>query len=428
MNRKKAQLLNFRWTYFLRHKLVGIGWFMLLGALAAAELGYFTTSRFSGAGNCAFCHDPWSPRNQNSGAVLTSDWRSTMMAHSFKDPLWRAVMEAEVAENPELRSFIENKCQTCHAPLARTQAGADGTNELAFRAALNSPLAAEGVGCTLCHQIQPAGLGEHASFTGHYQVGTNREIFGPYEDVVTMPMQRHVDYTPVHGAHVQDSAFCATCHTLFTPILSQKGESTGEFPEQVPYLEWRNSAFAREGRHCQDCHMPRSDAPVKVSTRPPWIEPHAPFWEHEFVGGNSFMLGLLANNPRALQPNADPSQLRSTLEKTRAQLQRAAKLHLAGDRKGQNLEIRSRISPGTSSPPAILTAAPGCTLSGKTHAAAPSSNPASSTRPVPSWACKTAMLLTATSSHSRRRYRYTNRLWRTKRVRAHGHRFGEPLT
>lgn len=332
-----------RWRRLICRMHVAVFWFMLLGNLGAAELSDFTTSRFSGAGNCAFCHDPWSPGDGNSGAVLTTDWRATMMAHSFKDPLWRAVMEAEVAENHGLKSFIENKCQTCHAPLARTQASADGTNELAFRTALTSPLAGEGVGCTLCHQIQPSGLGNHSSFTGHYQVGTNREIFGPYEDVLTMPMRRHVDYTPVHGAHVQDSAFCATCHTLFTPILNQKGEITGEFPEQVPYLEWRNSDYAREGRHCQDCHMPRSDAPVKVSSRPPWLEPRAPFWKHEFVGGNSLMLGLLAGNSRALQPNADPDLLRSTIAKTKAQLRRAASLHLSGERKGQNLAIRVEV-------------------------------------------------------------------------------------
>src|SRR5512139_3857304 len=106
--------------------------------LASAELANFETPWFSGAGNCAFCHDPWNANRAvrpGEAAVLATDWRATMMAHAFKDPLWRAVMEAEVKERPELKSFIENKCQTCHAPLARSQAHADGTNELAFAAA-----------------------------------------------------------------------------------------------------------------------------------------------------------------------------------------------------------------------------------------------------------------------------------------------------
>jgi hypothetical protein len=310
-----------------------------IGIVAGAELGEFTTSRFSGAGNCAFCHDPWGRRSIDTAAPLATDWRATMMAHSFKDPLWRAVMEAEKVENPRLRSFIEDKCQTCHAPLAHDQARADGTNELAFADALKSPLAAEGVGCTLCHQIQSTNLGQHASFSGHYQVGTNRAIFGPYEEVLTMPMQRHVDYTPVHGPQMQDSALCATCHTLFTPVFGPSGEVTGEFPEQVPYLEWRNSDYARNGRQCQDCHMPRVDEPVKISSRPPWLEARAPSWEHQFVGGNTFMLALLAGNARDLQPNADVDQLRVTMHRTRAQLHRAAQLRVSGQREKDGLTL-----------------------------------------------------------------------------------------
>jgi hypothetical protein len=84
--------------------------------LNTAELAEFTTPLFSGAGNCAFCHDPWTPNDTRSGAPLASDWRATMMAHSFKDPLWQAVMAAEVRENPARQSLIEDKCQTCHAP------------------------------------------------------------------------------------------------------------------------------------------------------------------------------------------------------------------------------------------------------------------------------------------------------------------------
>jgi len=266
-----------------------------------------------------------------------------MMAHAFKDPLWRAVMEAEVKERPELRSFIENKCQTCHAPLARSEAHADGTNELAFAAAVTSPLANEGVGCTLCHQIQPGNLGTPASFTGHYQIGTNRHIFGPYDNVLTMPMQRHVNYTPMLGAQVQDSALCATCHTLFTPILDDSGKQIGEFPEQTPYLEWRNSDYARRGQHCQDCHMARMDEAVKVSSRPPWLESRTPFWKHQFVGGNTFMLQLLADNEQRLDANANTSQFEPMIERTRDQLRRAARLHVSGQRRDGTVELRVEI-------------------------------------------------------------------------------------
>lgn len=324
---------------FLGVALVIIVAVLLSQPLLAVELGDFTTPLFSSAGNCAFCHDPWTPGDTRSGAPLATDWRATMMAHSFKDPLWRATMEHEVKENPKLKSFIENKCLTCHAPMARTQAAADGTNELSFADALNSPLANEGVSCTLCHQIQDSNLGTHASFTGHYQIGTNRLIFGPYKDVVTMPMQHHVDYTPVHGAHVQDSKLCATCHTLFTPILDGEGAVVGEFPEQTPYLEWQNSAYALDGKHCQDCHMPRVDTPVKVASRPPWVDKRSPFWKHQFVGGNAFMLDFLADNAKSLKPNAEPKQLRAMAERARENLRDSANLQVTGMRESNVAEI-----------------------------------------------------------------------------------------
>jgi hypothetical protein len=312
----------------------------------AGELATFDTNRFSGAGNCAFCHDPFNPSRAgrpDEAAVLATDWRATMMANSFKDPLWRAVMEAEVTEHPALKSFIENKCLTCHAPMARHQAAVDGTNELSFADALRSPLAGEGVGCTLCHQIQPGNLGSPGSFTGGFQIGANREIFGPYDDVLTMPMQRHVNYTPKLGRHTQDSSLCATCHTLFTPVLDEAGAVRGQFPEQVPFLEWRQSEFARRGRHCQDCHMEREDKPVKVSARPPWLEPRAPFWKHQFVGGNVFMLRMLSDDAGRLDANASPAQFEVMIEEAREQLRRAAELEVSALRDEGTLTLRVKV-------------------------------------------------------------------------------------
>jgi len=289
------------------------------------------------------CHDPRGMGRMSGGEALASDWRATMMAHSFKDPLWRAVMEYEVRTNPNLKSYIEDKCQTCHASVARTQAHFDGTNQLAFATALGSPLAEEGVGCTLCHQIQASNLTARGSFTGNYQIGTNRTIFGPYTNVFTMAMVRHVDYTPVHGAQIQDSGLCATCHTLFTPILDRAGKVVGEFPEQAPYLEWRRSQFAQQGVHCQDCHMPRLETPVKVSSMPPWLEARAPFWKHQFVGGNAFMLDLLADNSRTLRPNAELKHLHKMAENARAQLRRAARVEVNGSHEPEGLTLRVKV-------------------------------------------------------------------------------------
>ncbi|MBL9169199.1 MAG: hypothetical protein JNN07_15775 [Verrucomicrobiales bacterium] len=324
----------------LRTLFLGLG---LLIPAYSAELTDVTSSHFSGSANCAFCHDQWGrglTDKLGNDVSIAGDWRGTMMAHSFKDPLWRAVMEAEVEAHPKLRKFIENKCQTCHAPMAKTQATQDGLGELSFAKAKQMPLAADGVSCTLCHQIQPGNLGTAASFSGHYEIHNNREIFGPYDDVFAGPMLRHVNYTPQLGQHVQDSKLCATCHTLFTPIVDAKGNITGEFPEQVPYLEWRNSDYAKSGKHCQDCHMERLNESIKISSRPPWLEGREPFWRHQFVGGNAFMLALFKDQSKALQPNADVAQLEQTITQARRQLAKAATVTLRGQREGNKLSLK----------------------------------------------------------------------------------------
>lgn len=309
---------------------------------ATAELTSWTTSLFSGAGNCTFCHDQSGQAltDAKGGSVsIIEDWRGTMMSHAFKDPLWRAVMEAEVLAQPKIRPFIEDKCQTCHAPMPHTQHWHDRKGELAFAEAKLAPLAEEGVGCTLCHQIQPDHLGEPASFSGHYEIRPTRRIFGPYEDVLTMPMQRHVDYTPEFGRHVQNSALCATCHTLYTPILGPANDVIGRFPEQTPFLEWRASEYAKSGKHCQDCHMQRLDEPIKVSARPPWLEKRQPFWRHQFVGGNAFMLQLMANRAKAIEPNAPTDTLAMTVSRAREQLRHAARIEAVGQREGNALRL-----------------------------------------------------------------------------------------
>lgn len=300
---------------------------------AAAELTEETSTLFSGSANCAFCHDQWREGltdRRGHDVSIAGDWRATMMAHAFQDPLWRAVTEAEVETRPKLQAFIEDKCLTCHAPLARTQTVHDGSPGLSLAVAKTMPLAGDGVSCTLCHQIRPANLGQRSSFTGHYELGEGREIFGPYPDPLVGPMRHHVDYTPVMGRHTQEAGLCGTCHTLFTPILDAEGTVRGQFPEQTPFLEWRNSIYPQRGRHCQDCHMPRLDEPIQISSRPPWLGRRKPFWRHQFVGGNAYMLAWFQDQPESLKPNAEPDQFARSIATVRQQVARAATIALRG--------------------------------------------------------------------------------------------------
>src|SRR6185503_14048865 len=116
-------------------------------------------------------------------------------------------------------------------------------------------LALDGVSCSLCHQIQPEGLGTEASFSGGFRVDSvtapgERRVFGPFE---TDPGRLRVmhsasSFRQTEATHLRESEVCATCHTLRTEAV---GAAAGaRLPEQMPYLEWRASSF-RSQRTCQ---------------------------------------------------------------------------------------------------------------------------------------------------------------------------------
>ncbi len=296
----------------------------------------FASSDFSGSGNCAVCH---SALTDSAGHDVSIDahWRSAIMANSSKDPLWQAKVSSEVVRNPALQAVIEDKCATCHMPMARTQAVADSSPVSILNDGFLEPnnslheVAMDGVSCTLCHQIQDINLGKQESFSGYYQIDTNtvppdRLIFGPFPQPVQNMMRSNVGFTPVQGRQVKDSALCATCHTLYTPYVDAEGKVVGEFPEQTPYLEWKHSEYGDgigQDQTCQRCHMPSADGPVVISNRPRGrrLIARSPFGQHHFVGGNTFMLDLLKAHVEELGLTASTAHIDATLVRTVNQLQ-----------------------------------------------------------------------------------------------------------
>ncbi len=239
-----------------------------------------------------------------------------MMANSAIDPFWQAKVQAEIASNPQLQSVIEDKCTSCHAPMGNTQAAYDGQSDFTIAQMLENPLSMDGVSCAACHQIQDQNLGESESFSGHFSIGDDRIIYGPFNSPITGPMVDMVNYTPQMSAHVSSSEMCATCHTLFTPYVNDEGEVVGEAPEQVPYLEWLNSDYPELGIECQTCHMPPIEENISISNRPPWLNPRNPLHAHEFVGGNVFMLKMLRDFGSELNVMATEAHFDSTIDRS----------------------------------------------------------------------------------------------------------------
>ena len=174
-------------------------------------------------------------------------------------------------------------------------------------------LAADGVSCAICHQIQPDRLGTTESFTGGYVIDTTvpfekRPAFGPYkiDRGQTTIMNSATGMVPTEGSHVRQSELCATCHTLYTTALGPEGQAIGRLPEQVPFLEWQHSEY-KETRSCQACHMPVVQERTRIASV--LGEEREDMGRHTFVGGNFFMLRMLNRYRSELDVPALPAEL-----------------------------------------------------------------------------------------------------------------------
>lgn len=314
----------------------------------------FLTDHFSGSDNCSICHDGLQD-SAGSAVSIVADWQAGMMANSSRDPLWRAKMASEVRRNPTIAEEIESTCARCHTPMGHVEAEFATADTSLLEDGLlhpDNPLfdaAAEGVSCTLCHQISDASeLGSEDGFSGGFDIpfafGIDRVLFGQYENPLTMPMVNQVAFTPAMSPHISESEMCATCHNLATPVLDPEGNvTTRTFPEQMVYTEWENSDFA-DAQSCQDCHLPAATGDVRISTRPMGgLRARPDFSRHTFVGGNTFMLDMLAAN--AQQLNITATGFDRLLNETRAFLGGAVSLALEDvQRVGDSMQFSVRLS------------------------------------------------------------------------------------
>jgi hypothetical protein len=314
---------------------------------AAYDPNWGTVGVFTDAATCARCHRASTDQDPGITALMrfplqdggedispSYQWQHSMMAHAFNDPYFKATVEDEVSVFPQLAGLIEDKCLTCHSPMAHTHAHQSG-NDLEqdasctlidgcfrFSTAESRDHAREGVSCTLCHQIKSDNLGTPASFSGLFSIADAGDadaftIYGPYQNPHqggANVMFNNSGYTPAFGDQVTTSGHCASCHTLFTPTVDvDTGIPTGtEFLEQGPFLEWQNSVYvtgAIKAQQCQDCHMPDPQPgayQTRIATRPDgsvnpqWPE-RSPFFTHSMVGGNTYMLELLRDNRATLE-------------------------------------------------------------------------------------------------------------------------------
>ena len=326
------------------------------GALPAIPLAdsTFEGDHFSGSGACGVCHNGMIDDEGEDVSIETA-WQTSVMAQSARDPYWRAVAAATLHRFPELSHEVNQVCTRCHAPMANDAALKDGVELEMFG---DTPFlsdnkyfdhAMDGVSCALCHQIDDNGtLGTEAGNSGNFSIvefdadeKENRPAYGQYVDPIGAYMIVNSNFTPVYGAHMSDSAVCATCHDLKTHKLDADGQPIdgpleAGFQEQQTYSEWENSDYRDSGplaASCQACHMPKIDTTVTLASSGTDIR-RSGFSEHTFLGANTVMLDMFENYKDFLGIQADGFP--QAIERNREFLKTAADLEIIGTRSEQD--------------------------------------------------------------------------------------------
>ena len=289
-------------------------------------------SLFSPSTDCVACHNSL-VTSEGENVSIGTMWRSTMMANAARDPYFHAGVRREITDHPSLASEIQDECAACHMPMLQRMAHAAGGRadilaQLPIAAAKSTTthqLAADGVSCTVCHQVTGEKLGTRESFNGRFVMAPTpvdgvRRMFGPYniDQGRTTVMRSATGFAQSEATHVQESAVCATCHTLYTDAFGADGRRIGGLPEQMNFQEWQHSDYSEEGRGCQSCHMPEVTTPTRVASV--LGEQRERMSRHLFVGGNFVVLGMFNRHRSELGVAALPSELEATASATRRQL------------------------------------------------------------------------------------------------------------
>jgi hypothetical protein len=311
--------------------------------------------QFQTSDRCIACHNGLTTA-RGEDVSIGFDWRATMMANASRDPYWQGSVRRETLDHPESKALLEDECSICHMPITRYLARTRGEKGQLFSHlpfAQDKKLgkeAADGVTCSVCHQIGKEKLGTRESFVGGFVVdpplaGGVRREYGPF--LIDPGLQQIMrtstgGYQPEQSEHIQQSEICATCHTLYTKALGPGGKEVGELPEQVPYVEWLHSGY-RGKQSCQSCHMPTVEEPVQIARV--FGETRQGLERHMFVAANFFMPRILNEYRNELEVAALPQELTAAVDATVAYLQaRAARVSLSSPRvEAGRLETEVRV-------------------------------------------------------------------------------------
>ncbi len=304
---------------------------------------------------CVACHNGMKT-GEGEDISIGLQWGASIMANSSRDPYWQGSVRRETIDHPESKQAIEDECSICHMPAVRL---ADRDKKRHTDVFSRFPLAtfpkgdkaaADGVTCSVCHQIEKEGLGTDATFVGNVVIAKpdkngERAEYGPFDidqGHQTVMHSSTATYRPTKGDHMRDSGLCGSCHTLITSALGPNGEKIARFPEQVPYQEWQHSDYATK-QTCQDCHMPVVKEAVAVTAL--YGQPRDGMHRHTFVGSNFVVEGMLQDHRDELATAALPEEMDAAMKRTEEFLKtQAAKVTIGSvDRTADGVSVEVHV-------------------------------------------------------------------------------------
>lgn len=192
---------------------------------------------------CGKCHkdiyDAWKNSLHSQAAVNSVFWTSYLKVY-YKDD-----------------RFAQKVCLACHAPFARLSGD--------FR--LTRDLTREGVNCDFCHSVSDVRSVNNA-YEFEQSFGSIKQ--GSLKDVVSPVHQTR--FNPLY----KDSRICSVCHEYENEEGLKLIETFGE---------WQSGPYAKEGIHCQNCHMRKVSG--KIVREEILQTPEKEVSSHDIAGGHS---------------------------------------------------------------------------------------------------------------------------------------------
>ncbi len=246
---------------------------VLLVLVAALLLAFAAADKSSGEGS--FTYDDFKTPVYCGAAchnLFYVQWQQSMMSQAYVhhwDEIEYFDLAVPHAERDEKVAEVKAGCNGCHTPLAYLAGDVPPP-----RPSENSR-ANEAVSCEVCHNI--TGFTGDTPFNFNYIMDPGHTKYSGRGSSVESPVHK-IKVTELH----KTGDFCGICHNEKSPY--------GVWVKST-HLEWKAGPYAKQGVHCQDCHMPRGESQI-AALGPVYKDAR----QHLFHGGH------------------DPGKVRGTIE------------------------------------------------------------------------------------------------------------------